>query len=237
MRTHTLFPLHIKKRLTHNKNWSEETTIQTKDYWKSFWLFLLLVSLSPSLSLVIEWIISCQGPWNHTPNPELPFLLASKIFIRTIRSSDKASTEGWGACGREGRMCQQDVCSETLYTQTTDLSSSIWDTAASLPSPTQDRQPGEGGTVPANPPVPSPSQQALLCPRPWAGGVGRTARTVGGGGHKGKLVVARANSEAAVHESKVSFQLFCPQGHWRIQRVNSQLVVLMIFNITSISVL
>lgn len=109
----------------------------------------------------MEWIISCQGHWNHTPNPELPFLLASKIFIRTIRSSDKASTEGWGACGREGRMCQQDVCSATLYTQTTDLSSSIWDTAASLFAPSQARQPGEGGTVPAKPQP--PSHPSRLC--------------------------------------------------------------------------
>lgn len=128
-------------------------------------MFLLELSLSVSLSLslVIEWIISCQGPWNHTPNPELPFLLASKIFIRTIRSSDKASTEGWGACGREGRMCQQDVCSATLYTQTTDLSSSIWDTAASLFAPSQARQPGEGGTVPANPKSPTPTAPSRLC--------------------------------------------------------------------------
>lgn len=171
------------------------------DYWTVLTPSLSVArSLSPlSLSLVTEWIISCQGPWNHTPNPELPFLLASKIFIRTIRSSDKASTEGWGASGREGRMCQQDVCSATLYTQTTDLSSSIWDTAASLFAPSQA---GEGGTVPANPqcslrpPLSSTlSQQALLCPRPWAGGVGRTARTVGGGGHKGKLIVALANTQ------------------------------------------
>lgn len=144
------------------------------------------------LSLVIEWIISCQSHWNHTPNPELPFLLASKIFIRTIRSSDKASTKGWGACGREGRMCQQDVCSATLYTQTTDLSSSIWDTAASLFAPSQAGQSGGRWHCASYPP---PSQQALLCPCPWAGGVGCTACTIGGGGHKGKVIVARTNSQ------------------------------------------
>lgn len=149
-------------------------------------LSLCLVSHSLSLSLVTEWIISCRGPWNQTPNPELPFLLASKIFIRTIRSSDKASTEGWGACGRKGRMCQQDVCSATLYTQTTGPSSSIWEAATSLFAPSQARQSGEGGMVPANPMPPPPpllpSQQALLCPSPWAVGVGHTARTLGGGG-------------------------------------------------------
>ena len=155
--------------------------------------FTLSLCLSPSLSLVIEWIISCQGPWNHTPNPELPFLLASKIFIRTIRSSDKASTKGWGACGREGMVCQQDVCSATLYTKTCPHQSET----QQLPSLPPVR-PGCQGKVARCQLTPSPqplSQQALLCPRPWAGGVGHTARTVGGGGHKGKLVVAQANSQ------------------------------------------
>ena len=218
----------IRRNYTPNKSINVQIIEHRSNHFYSLYLWLP-PSLSLPLSLVIEWIISCQGPWNHTPNPELPFLLASKIFIRTIRSSDKASTEGWGARGREGRMCQQDVCSATLYTQTTDLSSSIWDTAASLFAPSQARQPGEGGTVPASPPTPPhppPSQQALLCPRPWAGGVGRTARTVGGGGHKGKLIVARANSQKPLcmrkkkRKSKVPFQPFSQQGHSGTQRVD-----------------
>lgn len=201
-------------------------------YWKSLSHFCCLccclcclslslpcLPLSLSLSLVTEWIISCRGPWNQTPNPELPFLLASKIFIRTIRSSDKASTEGWGARGRKGRMCQQDVCSATLYTPTTGPSSSIWDAATSLFAPSQARQSGEGGMVPANPMPPPPpllpSQQALLCPSPWAVGVGHTARTLGGGGHKGKLIVAWANSEKPLCTKARSH--FSQQGHWKAE--------------------
>lgn len=80
-----------------------------------------------------------MAPWNQTSNSELPFLRPTKIFIRTIRSSDKASTKAWGPCVREGRMCQQDVFTATLYTQTTGLLSSIWDTAATLFAPSQAR--------------------------------------------------------------------------------------------------
>lgn len=127
------------------------------------------LSLSLSLFLVIEWIISCQGPWNHTPNPELPFLLASKIFIRTIRSSDKASTEGWGACGREGMVCQQDVCSATLYTETCPHQS---ETQPPSFYPVRPGCQGKMALCQLTPSLHPGSQQALLCPRPWAGGVG-----------------------------------------------------------------
>ena len=255
MRTCTRLPLRIKKRWHRLKNDQRKLQSRQKGIIENLSDgFSLPVSLSRSpaiaLSLVIELIISCQGPWNHTPNPELPFLLASKIFIRTIRSSDKASTEGWGggggACGREGRMCQQDVCSATLYTQTTDPSSSIWDPAASPFCPTV-RRGSRGKVAPCQPNPPScphhhhhhhpKSQQALLCPSPWAGGVGHTARTVGGGGHKGKLTVERANPQKPpAHTGKVSFQTLGAQGHRRTQRVDSRLLVLVIINIAGTSV-
>lgn len=88
-----------------------------------------------------------------------------------------------------------------------------------------------------SPRLPLPSQQALLCPRPWAGGVGRTARTAGGGGHKGKLIVARANSQKPLRTtaSEVSFQPPARQGHSGTQSEDSRLAVLMIFNIPTVT--
>lgn len=152
-----------------------------------FYLTISVDFLPFSLSFPLSghWV----NPWNQTSNSELPFLLATKIFIRTIRSSDKASTEGWGPCIREGRMCQQDVFAATLYTQTTGLLSSIWDTAVTLFAPSQARwqRASKNPTYPQ--PILTPSQQALLCPSPWAVGLGRTACILGGRGvHRGELI-------------------------------------------------
>lgn len=92
--------------------------------------------------------------------------------------------------------------------------------------------------MPANPMPPPPpllpSQQALLCPSPWAVGVGHTARTLGGGGHKGKLIVARANSEKPLCTKARSHFSHSACKVIEKQRVDSWLVVLMIFNITGV---
>lgn len=80
--------------------------------------------------LVTEWIISCRGHWNSTLNPELPFLLPSKIFMRTIRSSDKMSTEDSGARGKEGRMLL--LFSNTLYPHHRAVFINLWPDSRSL---------------------------------------------------------------------------------------------------------
>lgn len=70
--------------------------------------------LSPSIlfpqigSLAIRALETIAAP----PTTSVP--AAFKIFIRTIRSSDKAERGKW----REGRTCQQDGCTATLYTPT-----------------------------------------------------------------------------------------------------------------------
>lgn len=71
-------------------------------------IFLTLWSLNGSLAVrAIETIPS---------NPELSFLLASKIFIRTIRSSDKTSAEGRGR--GSARQRGQDVPAGRLFCNT-----------------------------------------------------------------------------------------------------------------------
>lgn len=155
--------------------------------------------LSPCLSLsLVVWV----DPWNQTSNSELPFLLATKIFIRTIRSSDKASTEGWGPCIREGRMCQQDVFTATLYTQTTGLLSSIWDTAVTLFAPSQARwqhaskpqlthPPPHSHTIPAGPALSYPLGSGA-----WLHNMRIRRR-----GHKGELIfVTKARSHFRTHK-------------------------------------
>lgn len=149
-------------------------------------------SLPPFLSLVIEWIISCQGPWNHTPNPELPFLLASKIFIRTIRSSDKASTEslgvGWGMQRGQDMPAGRLFCN-TLYLDHRPVLINLRHSSVPLcPQPDQAAR-RRWHSASHTPHPATPLQQALLCPRSWAGGVGHTTCTEGGGGHKGNLIV------------------------------------------------
>lgn len=159
------------------------------------------LSFSLSFSFSGRWV----DPWNQTSNSELPFLLATKIFIRTIRSSDKASTEGWGPCIREGRMCQQDVFTATLYTQTTGLLSSIWDTAVTLFAPSQARWQHASKPQLTHPPILTPSQQALLCPSLWAVGFGRTACVLGGGGTGASWFLSRKLGLVSDHKtSKVS---------------------------------
>lgn len=106
-------------------------------------------------------------------------------------------------------MCQQDVCPATLYTRTTDPRPHKSE-AQQPPSspPVRAGTEGKSGEMPANHthPTPLPSQQALLCPRPWAVGVGRTARTTGGGGHKGQtcLIVAPQNPPRMEARSRFS---------------------------------
>ncbi|TNN44847.1 hypothetical protein EYF80_044965 [Liparis tanakae] len=73
-------------------------------------------------------------------------------------------------------MCQRDVCSATLYTPDH--------------RPVLDHL--RRSSRPLCPQSGQASQQASLRPRPRAGGVGRAE---GGEGHKGKLIVAQANSQ------------------------------------------
>lgn len=134
--------------------------------------------------------------------------------------------EDWGQFTKQARICQQDVCSATLYTQTTEQSSSIWDPAATPIAPSQARQSAECGT--ATNPTYSPSQQALVCPSSWALGVGHI---LGGGGTKASWFLH--DLELLLHESKVCFVPFSPQDHWRTQRMDWWLELLMLFNITS----
>lgn len=158
------------------------------------------LSFSLSFSFSGHWV----DPWNQTSNSGLSFLLRTKIFIRTIRSSDKASTEGWGPCIREGRMCQQDVFTATLYTPTTGLLSSIWDTAVTLFAPSQARW-HHASRPRLTPPILTPSQQALLCPSPWAVGLGCTACVLGRGGARASWFLSRKLGLVSDHKThKVS---------------------------------
>ncbi|MED6244519.1 hypothetical protein ATANTOWER_014358 [Ataeniobius toweri] len=76
----------------------------------AFFLPILLTPWSLNGSLAVRAIETIPS------NPELSFLLASKIFIRTIRSSDKmiADGRGWG-CTRQR---WQDVPAGRLFCNT-----------------------------------------------------------------------------------------------------------------------
>lgn len=87
-------------------------------------------------------------------------------------------------------MCQQDAFSATLYTQTTGLLSSIWDTAATLFAPSQARW--QSASEPQQTPPRShtiPAGSALSCP--WAVGVGHTACILGGEGTRASWFLSR----------------------------------------------
>lgn len=143
---------------------------------------------SPCLSLSL-WSLSgslaVRALETIPPNPELPFLLASKIFIRTIRSSDKASTEGRGS----ERQRRQDVPAgrlfcNTLYPDHRPVLVHLRHSGHPLCP-----QPEEGGTVPARspppPPHPIPSRPGSVLAPGQEGSAAQHAQCVWGAGGVG----------------------------------------------------
>lgn len=148
---------------------------------------LTIFCLSPCLSLplAIEWILETKPP-----TPEFPVLLATKIFIRTIRSSDKGSTEGWGhASERAG------CASRTSFLQHSILRPQACSHQSETQQPPSLPPVRPGGKVPASPNIPTPHSHtipagsALSCP--WAVGVGHTACVLGGEGTRASWFLSR----------------------------------------------
>lgn len=175
------------------------------------------VSLSPVCLSLSHSVSSLSGSLavralvTKALNSDLPFLLASKIFMRTIRSSDKESAEGRATerAGCASRMSARlsvrpSVRPATLHTQDhRPPSPRVRGAAAPLAS-----VPAVTAVAPCQPtashPAPRPSsQQASLCPRPWAAGRGGS---VGHSTHSR----GQADCGTAVHESKVSLSAAQP---------------------------
>lgn len=153
-------------------NTSTNSDVRNRFYFRA----ICHVSLSPvrlSLTLflavsVLSGSLAVRALVTKALNSDLPFLLASKIFIRTIRSSDKESTEGRATerAGCASRMSvslsvSQSVC-QSCNTPYPDRGPRPHESEVQQPSRFCPRSHGSGA-MPANPNAPAPLRPSRLC--------------------------------------------------------------------------